>query len=54
MVGEKLSEGFKGRFRFKPKSSAASGTFETRTSSFDVDEVMRRIWARYEKCAESE
>ena len=38
---------------FKPKSSAASGTFETQTSSFDVDEVMKRIWARYDKRASS-
>ncbi len=28
---------------FKPKSNATSGTFETQTSSFDVDEMMKRI-----------
>ncbi len=39
---------------FKPKSKTTSGTFEMQTSSFDVDEVMKRIWARYEKRTEIE
>ena len=51
---KKLSEGLQGQIRFKPKRNSKSVNFEMQNSSFDVDEVMRRIWARYDKRAESE